>query len=452
PHFTLRDADEAMEKIRLACLPVHDVLKVEDVAAFFDSDDGALMFFMEPSGATTRSSFMEVLRPHLPELPGVEIRVGSDDEEEKKKTWVRARGREPLVLESLLARTAVELRKEPGVLDVLTSNETSTDEVRVDVQPERAQRFGVAPSSVASLVAWALRGAPLSDFHEESGELPFWIQYEGSDMESLGELYRVPVYSEFGQPTALANLATFGVDKGVPSIKRRRGRVEGQLEIVLANDASPDRLAIRAQQIFQSLEVPEGYELILEGGERGMEEAQRDLAQATLFGGLLILLIMGVLFESFVLPLCVLGSIPFLVVGSYWGMLFFGEAMGEVAYIGFVILLGIVVNNAIVLVDTINRFRERHPTRAAAILEAGAARVRPILMTACTTVVGLAPLVLLPNPGEGIDYRPLAVIVMGGLTASTLFTLLVVPLLYTLLDDARDHVAGVVRRWSQPRA
>ena len=144
---------------------------------------------------------------------------------------------------------------------------------------------------------------------------------------------------------------------------------------------------------------------------------------------------MGVLFESVALPFSVLFSIPFMFVGSIGFVFILGEALSGPASIGYVILLGIVVNNAIVLIDCINRFRAAGMKRRLAIVEAGRARLRPIVMTACTTICGLTPLIVIQQTGEGFDYKPVAIIVMGGLAVSTLFTLLVVPLFYTLFED-----------------
>ncbi|MCF6277418.1 MAG: efflux RND transporter permease subunit, partial [Anaerolineales bacterium] len=184
-------------------------------------------------------------------------------------------------------------------------------------------------------------------------------------------------------------------------------------------------------------------------GQDQADSSLMDFILAATLGLVLIFVIMGVLFESFMMPLAIIMSVPFLFVGSYWFMYISGGAMGETAFVGFIILLGVVVNNAIVLVDTINRFRAKGANRQEAILQAGAARLRPILMTALTTICGLVPLVVLPSTGEGLDYRPLATVIMGGLMSSTAFTLLVVPLFYVLLDSMRENLRGTFLRYTQ---
>lgn len=154
---------------------------------------------------------------------------------------------------------------------------------------------------------------------------------------------------------------------------------------------------------------------------------------------------MGVLFESVVLPFSVLFSIPFSFLGVYWALYLTGTPMDMMANIGMIVLIGVVVNNAIVLVDMINRMRLEGLSRTDAILEAGHNRFRPILMTTFTTVFGLLPMALGNSNLIGIPYAPLGRTMMGGLLVSTFMTLLLVPICYTLLDDLRTYLKVVVR-------
>ncbi|MEM7262939.1 MAG: efflux RND transporter permease subunit, partial [Planctomycetota bacterium] len=283
PHFGLAEVDDVMETLRAAIAPLKETLKVENMVAWFGRSGGMFAFFLLPEGATTSEAFMDRLRPHVPEIPGVEIRLGDGGGgDEEKKTWIRARGRDPRVLVDLLDQTARILRADPGVLATLTAADESNDEVQVDIRREQAQRFAVNPDTVANLVSWALRGAPLRDYHEEDSELPFSIRYLGSEIESLGALGKVSVFSDRGSQVALANVANFSVAKGVPSIRRRNGRVESDMELVLAPGTSERQVVARAYQVFSQLDVPEGYELVLEDSRRGEEESFRELMQAAL--------------------------------------------------------------------------------------------------------------------------------------------------------------------------
>ena len=155
---------------------------------------------------------------------------------------------------------------------------------------------------------------------------------------------------------------------------------------------------------------------------------------------------MGILLESLLLPISVLTTIPFAVLGATWTVYLSGTVMDSVGLIGIIILVGVVVNNGIVLIDKIHRMRASGLDRQQAVIEGARARVRPILMTALTTVFGLLPMVLGSAPREGIDYRALATCVAGGLVASTFFTLWIVPWAYTLVDDLGTALRNVLRR------
>jgi HAE1 family hydrophobic/amphiphilic exporter-1 len=156
---------------------------------------------------------------------------------------------------------------------------------------------------------------------------------------------------------------------------------------------------------------------------------------------------MGILFESLLLPFSVLFTIPLAIVGSLWTLYLTGTAMDSVGWIGIIILIGVVVNNGIVLIDRIHGLRAEGMDRSQAVLVGTVQRVRPILMTALTTVIGLLPMTIAEPPSDGIDYRALATCVAGGLTVSTFFTLWVVPLAYTLFDDL-GHALSEQVRWA----
>ncbi len=445
PHFTLIDTDDLMASLAREFVPLKEELDIENIVCWFSRSGGTLAFFLDSDASTTESEFFATIGPKIPEAPGVRIQLGEQKGEAEKQIRIRAEGRDPQILGDLIDQVAERMEFIEPVLEVRTRSEFSRDEIQVNVQRDRAQRYQVTTSSVAMLVGWALRGAPLNDFQTESNEFATWISYEGSDIENLAELYQVPVYTERGDQVPLANLARFEFAQALPAIRRVNGKVTASIELLAKPNSNINQLGLEAQKIFNSLEVPEGYELVFDRGRAADKEMLTDFMIAILTGFLLIFVIMGVLFESYALPLCVVVSIFFIFMGSNWLLFALGEPLSETAYVGFVILLGVVVNNAIVLVDAINRFRADHEDRLTAIVEAGKVRLRPILMTALTTICGLSPLVVMRHTGEGIDYRPMAIVVMGGLASATFFTLLAVPLAYSYIDDLRRWV------WQSPR-
>src|SRR5690606_25831107 len=176
---------------------------------------------------------------------------------------------------------------------------------------------------------------------------------------------------------------------------------------------------------------------------------QRDLTGAIVLGAIFVFLLMGFLFESVLLPLAVLPSIPLAFVGVWWALHLRGESIDALAGIGIVLLLGVVVNNAIVLIDFVNQARRDGLSREDAILAAALLRFRPILMTALTTIGGMIPLAYAPATGEGIPYGPFGKALVGGMTTATALTLVVVPVTYSFLADVRVSAGRWVARLRQ---
>ncbi len=443
---TLAETDDAVCAIQRAVAPHHKELEIEVAVAWFGSRRGTIAFFLEPQARVTRGEMMRKLKPLFPELPGVSMHLEDREEENATSTELRvaAVGRDPAVLAGLLQAVAENLRGLPGIIDVAAPRDASFDEILVHVDREVAQRYRVNSARAAEVVGWSLRGTPLADFVQPSEEVPLWVEFMGRAMENIDDLYQVQVYSDAGVPVPLANVASFAQQKGVPSISRREGLVRQALRITTDPDIEARSVVAYVQGLFSKLDVPEGYKLQMDE-PRDEEGDFKELALAGFLALVLIFVIMGVLFESVLLPFSVLCSFPHMFVGSFWLLWAFDESISPLAAIGFILLLGVVVNNAIVLIDCVNRRRAQGLERGAAILEAGGLRLRPIAMTALTTMFGLAPLIVFPQTGEGIDYRPLAIVVFGGLSVSTVLTLFVVPLFYTLFDDLQAAIRRISR-------
>jgi HAE1 family hydrophobic/amphiphilic exporter-1 len=185
------------------------------------------------------------------------------------------------------------------------------------------------------------------------------------------------------------------------------------------------------------MELPRGYAWTK--GRRFQDQMENDQARnlALLLSVTFVFLLMGVLFESFVLPLSIVTTIPMALVGVYWTLYLTGTPLDVMGGVGLVVLIGVVVNNGIVLVDLVTQLRAEGVERQEALIQAGKRRMRPILMTALTTIFGLLPMALGTESFVGIPYAPLARVVAGGMAAATVLTLFFVPYLYVALDDAR---------------
>ena len=217
-------------------------------------------------------------------------------------------------------------------------------------------------------------------------------------------------------------------------------REDGRTRVRLTANSTEKDLSVLAGDIrtaLEGLDMPPGYQWSLSGRFEQVDDDNNDLIFAIVMAILFVFLLMGILFESFVLPLSVIVSIPFSFLGVYWLLYAVGMDLNLLGNIGIIVLVGVVVNNAIVLVDLINVLRADGMGRTEAIVEAGKHRFRPILMTSATTIFGLAPIAVGGADLVGITYDCLGVAMIGGLVTSTALTLFVVPLFYTLFDDLR---------------
>lgn len=435
---SLSDSDQTMERLRQAYIDLAREWQVADVAVWFQRQGGNLAFFFPPGIQVDSAGFRNELRRLNPNVPGVVLQFsGGQEEVQRDRLRVVARGLESKMVASITDELEQRVAGTPGISEVtrVGASSRTAEEVAVEVDSEQAKRFGISPTGVSSIVGWMLRGAPLPQAQIEGEDLPVWISYSEDESPTLGELPGIPISDGTGGSLPLGTVASFSMSRIPPSIRRENREVSMALDLELEEGTDLKVFERRLSPVLEGLPLPQGYSVAIEGGLDQFESDLSDMAQAGVLATVLIFALMGVLFESLLLPLSILLSIPFLFTGAYWALWISGESLSTTAIAGFVILLGIVVNNAIVLVDAINRRREEGLSRREALMVAGRIRLRPILMTATTTICGLLPLVLLPAEGMGPSYRPLGIVMLGGLTTSTIFTLIAVPLFYTLFDD-----------------
>jgi HAE1 family hydrophobic/amphiphilic exporter-1 len=291
----------------------------------------------------------------------------------------------------------------------------------------------------------------LPPFQERDRELPLILEYDDEEVPGLDTLRELQIFNGTSM-VPLGSLASVQFGSGPQTIQRHNGMAQVALRAKLVNPSEATEVYRQGVALLGSLDLPRGYSVANEDSVlfRAAEEFQ-SLLLAGLLGLVLTYIIMGILFESFLKPFVVLFTIPFALLGAYWTLYLANTPMDSMGRIGLIILVGVVVNNGIVLIDRIHQLREEGMERALAVTEGTAQRVRPVLMTALTSVIGLIPMALSEPPGEGIDYRSLATCVAGGLTVSTFFTLWVIPLVYTWMDDLATLSAREFSRAFRPR-
>jgi HAE1 family hydrophobic/amphiphilic exporter-1 len=325
----------------------------------------------------------------------------------------------------------------PGLVDVRSSAELGNPELQVRFDRDALARLGLDLSRVSATVRQKVRGEVATRFNEGDREIDVLVRSSASDEVRADEVERVIVDQREGTPIFLSSVA--GVSRAVgPSEIRRIG--QRRAAVVSANLLPGRSLAAAAgdiRAVLNGYAFPSSVVAALSGQE---EERQRSFASLLLALGLalfLVYLVMAAEFESLLHPFVILFTVPLGAIGVVAALLVARQPVNVVVMIGIVMLGGIVVNNAIVLVDAVKQLREEGLSRRDALVQAGQRRLRPILMTTGTTVLGLLPMAL--GLGEGAELRaPLAITVIGGLSVATLLTLVVIPVLYLLVDRKPD--------------
>jgi HAE1 family hydrophobic/amphiphilic exporter-1 len=343
-------------------------------------------------------------------------------------------------LESL-RRVASGLRAKfaalPGLVDVRSSAELGNPELQVRFDRDALARFGLDLAQVSATVRQKVRGEVATRFNEGDREIDILVRSARGEEVGADEVERVIVDYREGAPVFLSSVARIERELG-PSEIRRIG--QRRVAVVSANLATGRSLAASAEDIRAILreeEYPPSVVASLSGQEEERQRSFRSLLLALGLALFLVYLVMASQFESLLHPFVILFTVPLGMIGVVAALLLARQPVNVVVMIGIVMLGGIVVNNAIVLVDAVNQLRREGWSRREALVQAGERRLRPILMTTGTTVLGLLPMAL--GLGEGAELRaPLAVTVIGGLSVATLLTLVVIPVVYLLVDRAPE--------------
>lgn len=340
------------------------------------------------------------------------------------------------------------IRQIPGTSNVSTSVEKGEPEVRVVVQRNQASRYGVSASQINRSLRSALEGVSASSFNLEGDNIDITLSMDQRVRESIEQMQQILIPTSTGVMVPLGQLATVEYGSSPAQIERinqvRTVSVTSQL-------AGRDLQSVTTdiQQALDQFPMPPGYSYRLTGEQEDMAEAFSSLGLALLLSIVLVYMIMASQFESLLYPFIIMFSIPFAFTGGFLGLFITGQTLSVPALIGMIMLAGIVVNNAIVLVDYINQLREQEMERTEALQEAVSTRIRPILMTALTTILALVPLAI--GLGEGAEtMMPMAVVVIGGLLMSTILTLVFIPILYSITDDFRNKLRKWFKRDTAP--
>jgi HAE1 family hydrophobic/amphiphilic exporter-1 len=393
------------------------------------------------------------LRVALPELAGCSFRFGDDQGGGSggvETIEVSLFGEDMTLLDEYSQEVKRRLSLLEGMEDVRTSIEMGSEEIKIALKRDLANQYGISPQTVSGIMNLTFRGMQLRRFQTPDREVPMEISLSPEDKVGLYNLKNLLVGMSDGRDMTLGTVADLTVSRGPTTI--RRNAQKASVSISGAYDREKNKeLRDKVVAVMNSIQLPFGYSWSFGREFQRQQEQNMDMLFNVLLALICVYLVMAALFESLLHPLIIMMCLPFSLVGVVLALLITGTAVNMMAMIGGVILIGIVVNNGIVLIDHVNNFRRQGNTVYEAILKGGRERFRPIVMTACTTILGLLPMAIGKTNVAGMQYYPLARAVIGGLAMGTILTLIALPTFYVIGERQKHWAKRVWARAKQPR-
>lgn len=337
----------------------------------------------------------------------------------------------------------------PDAVEVKSSASEEVPQVNITLNRENASRFGLTAASIGQAVRGQLAGTTATTLKMKGEEITVSVKGDTRVSESLDALKTVPIPTQTGGSVPLELVADVKTELAPQTIARKN---QSRTITVTGDTLSGDvtSMSLQVQQILDEFELPEGVSFDQGGEMEEMMESFGTLGYALIVSIGLIYFVLASQFESFIMPVIIMMILPVGLIGSLFGLPLTGNKISIVAFIGVIMLAGTIVNSAIVLIDYINTRRGRGEDKNTAILNACPRRVRPVLMTTLTTILGLLPMAV--SGGEGAEMmRPMAIVMITGMMVSTVVTLLFTPVYYSLIDSLTERFKNRKNKPKKPR-
>ena len=419
----------------------------------YGSNFGELIIELVPKDQRTRSTDQVIasLRQQTTDISGIEklnfvkLEGGPPQGQDVE---VKVKGARFEQLSEIADRLKATLSEIDGVEDIRDDFRVGKSELRIYLKSEKAAQFGMSTLQVAQTVRTAIEGAKATTYREADEAIDVIVKYREDRLQTIEELKDLLIATPTGTIIPLKDVADIVEEKGYADIRRFEG--ERAISVYASVDntkTTPFKVNQILMNSFADIEsLYPGYRLDFRGVFDEIRESFSELWKLFVVGILIIYMILGAQFKSFIQPIIILFAVPFGMIGAMVGLLFSNATLSMVAMFGIVALAGIVVNDSIVLIDFINKYRERGFNRWYAILKGGSVRLRPIVLTSLTTIFGLIPMSL-GLGGKSPIWQPMANTIIFGLAFATIMTLFVMPSLYAIMTD----LSNLFRRSSEER-
>ena len=449
------DGKYTVDRVEAAVVPIEQWLldnkerfEIDSVYSYFITDEAGTTILLKPDrqNGMTLPEMREQMEKEMPKFPLGKVTFQRERFGGGEDLRVLLVGDSTERLTELSRELAQMLSNVKGLKDVRSEASLGDQEVQIRIDRDRAQALGLTPASVAQAVAVAMRGQPLRTMRTAHGETDVRLMFSRDNRQRLSDLETLPLFRPNGERVPLSAVAEISSSRASQRIVREE-RLTTIGVTAAADGISGEEARKKIEPYLEKLQLPPGYRASFGGGFDRENEAGRVFMVNMLLALMMIYVVMAAMFESLVFPSAVIFSVFYSVVGVFWFFLLTGTTLSIMANIGILVLMGVVVNNGIVLIDHINQLRKEGFDRSEAILNAGRERLRPILMTTATTVLGLIPLCIgsttIGGDADSPPYYPMARAVVGGLVFSTVVSLLILPTLYVGLDNMRNWAGRV---------
>ena len=449
--LSLTRREEIVSDVERKLEPFRDELLTRSIYSFWNDEFAITRLYLKEGDANedNLATVRARLRQRLPELAGVKLEVTEDSRfwrpDRGKRVALQLVGEDSEVLAKLAEDAKARLENVEGLVDAYAETQEGTQELHVELDRALMSRYRVPPVQPAEVVSLTFRGRRLPHYRTATGEREMWMLLDEREHRSTSQLRDLKLRTEDGAEVPLAALAELRERRGPQEI-RRDERLTSVWVGARYHQGTKDDYTEPVREALATMEFPYGYTWTFGRWQKEREEKSREFLVNLMLALLLIFALMAGLFESILQAFALMVALPFALSGAIWNLYLTGTDFDQPAAVGLLLLIGIVVNNGIVMVEHINMYRRGGMARREAMIRGGRERLRPILMTALTTLLGLLPMVIQKPALGGVYYYSIALVIMGGLIVSTFLTSVMLPTTICLVEDAYGWTAAKILR------
>lgn len=452
-NLSLERKEKLVTRVEKVLEPHRKDLMARSIYSFWSDQWVMTRVYLEEGKANEENiaAARKTLKDALPEIAGVKLEVMENNQfwrqDRGKRIALQLVGEDSEVLGQLAEEAKRRLEDIPGLMDPSAGSEEAQEEIHVHVDRELASRMGVNANQPAEVVGLTFRGQRLQRFRTDDGEREMRVALDEKENETVAQLRNLPIWTGEGEKVPLASLASFEEKTGERQIQRDNRQTSVWVGARFETGTREEYMPL-VTAAMQGLDFPYGYSWTFGRWEERRKENAQEFLTNLYLALLLIFAVMASIFESARQALTLLISLPFALAGAFWTLWATGTDFDQPAAVGLLLLIGTVVNNGIVMLAHVNHYRNEGLPRYDALLRGCRERLRPVVMTALTTMISLTPMVIQKPSLGGVYYYSMALVIMGGLFLSTFLTLILLPTATTLVEDGTSALARLVLRFA----